>query len=824
MYSFMRNIIIVTNHCRSIRKRQFLFTGVIIGYLFFSQVASAIPVESFQTSTTSVLANPNTRSDFYNRVSDELRSDSYCIREYAGDQYGWNMFYPKCINNFMDRLARQHPDILKSVDIGKAVSDLDSDCIDVLSNGEGSCGHIIKAMYLTSSILPDDQKPAVVFVGTIHGLEFPASRVLLDWIDYLVSNYDNEDARAYAISTTNPLDDGVAVTNLSIADLIDNYRIWVVPNVSPHGMYTGSKPSARGVNIGREFEYQWASGSAFYPDGTAASPGDPRAHNANLTGLVGWTPLSQPNSRAIDGLLQFIGPSIYVTIHGHVKGIDGEYSGATLPANGPVTTCQYENSTANGPSGVNVNGNWAKPSSGLKYHWIVATPGGQNNNDILRYVYRGLDDYRTSLSVYTDDFLFDSLPFLSEQNARLFPCSTEDLQNCPPPLFYSPYSEHRVCYHDRTGGVSVDFNLTTRGHGSGPDGQSQGWAWAKYGAVSFLYEMPAYYWARDSSDNWDLNAETYYFQQNELPGAIGDYSRPKGHEENEVRLRRYLANNFYAFNRLVVLSANPLPAEHPHPGVGTGTTRHNLAVTGLFSYDANDCDITQTFWPQNGHVCCDLGYDVHNQTLIAGATKESPYGNEDTIRNGYFGKREISCQVTNWGNEAHADDFFIKLSVDKVEVNMTTIQNVLTKECFVPAGSMGAPADTLNPVIKTCDEFDVLLTKDNIYRISCEIGTHDVSGNFIASGNFNTNVLNETDDAAFSITPSAECLHSDGLIRNCTLSGGTYTKTWTTNNYRETVFKAVLDQTAICDDEVRRDQTMSGQLVDTSANVIPVSL
>lgn len=541
-----------------------------------------VPQESFVPINVD-LPDPAERSQFYEEVVASLGDD--CIRYWENQKYTWNAFIPECVNLFLEAYQAKFPELIEVYQIGETVDDSYKEPCTKDNDSSYSCsqcmklktcGRILKAVKITSKnkLIPEHNKPVSLFVASIHGQEKPPMRVLLDWIDYLTEHY-YDNTPAYAIITQNQ----GKRTTLTIADLLDNYIIWLVPMASPHSWERGDKPNAFHVNLDRDWEYGWASA------------GGPREHNSDLTGINGWTPLSQPEVRALQGLAESIGPSIYVNMHGQRHSFELNYDLDNLP----ILNCTI--------AGVEETGEWAFPYAGS--NWEVTTAGhskssgienGAISKDVLRYVYRGVLDDRYELE---GEFLFDSLPFLSEQAARFFPCPEEIDEKCPPPMYYSPFSEWRACYNEIS-------EIEDRGETSGGGGQGHGFMWAQHGAVSFLFEVPRYYWARDLVNPWNRMADTWFYQI-DVTDEEG-YDRWYDMEETEDRFKRIVADTFYALNRLVVISANPIPCQHPVHSIGTGGDRHNLAITGLFSIDEKSgCDFSSTFWPVYGNKCCDPG-------------------------------------------------------------------------------------------------------------------------------------------------------------------------------------------------------------------------
>jgi hypothetical protein len=158
-------------------------------------------------------------------------------------------------------------------------------------------------------------KPAVLFNGSQHAREVMSAEVPLDTIDALLSN------------------DGV---DPKVTRWIDESEIWVVPMVNvdgvnrvwtddpgwrknAHGCGTGRCPLGRGVDINRNFPYQWASCG-----GSSAVPAADDFHGASAA--------SEPETQALMKLVDQIRPVVDISYHSfgevvlYPYGCQGQYA------------------------------------------------------------------------------------------------------------------------------------------------------------------------------------------------------------------------------------------------------------------------------------------------------------------------------------------------------------------------------------------------------------------------------------------------------------------------------------------------------------------
>lgn len=133
--------------------------------------------------------------------------------------------------------------------------------------GQSVEGRDIVAYHLGEPGRPD--VPTVVLIATMHGNE-PAPRQILD-----------------ALRT------GPDVVGLDL---------WVVPTYNPDGLAAGTRKNAHGVDLNRNYPYEWADLDGDYESGPRAA--------------------SEPETRAMMGFLRKVEPDRILSFHQPLNGVD----------------------------------------------------------------------------------------------------------------------------------------------------------------------------------------------------------------------------------------------------------------------------------------------------------------------------------------------------------------------------------------------------------------------------------------------------------------------------------------------------------------------
>lgn len=580
--------------------------------------------------------------------------------------------------------------------------------------GESADGRLIHALRIAHDGTGTPyQKPVVLFTGAIHGNERAPARVLLDWTDYILDSAHGELSIYHGSGLEQPGD-------LTLNDLIVDYEIWVIPVLNPDGysdptvsvncpVMKPARLNGRGVNLATDFPLNWRLRPPA-PDKCAVS---------------GSEPLSQPETRALAGLAEQIGPRVYVDVHGYSRwpldNETGELDSSQMNWWATVPYRYYQSyidddeityvAVAPGPSDA----------------WEINTDEANLavSTDILRYVRN------------TEDAVFFrySLPDLASASAIVSGFPTRK---------YSPWAA------DISDFIEINWgHYRTTGRN-----QPHGYMAARFGAVSFLYELVG----RDLHSEIDSVGDIVW-------SYGSSYFEPPD-ETTELRASSAIRDSFVPLSFLVSSSRNPIPASHPNHQMGSrGLERNNLAVSALHAATGR-CDLLATFWP------------VYGRTGLA--------TDESNVRVGIKGSKEITCAVTNYGNKSlysQDDDFSVRIQIDRFDPS-THSWNLEEMRTFdVDASVLSGLASTI-----VTTQFDFTGSQAH-YRVSCEV--LDTAGQ---------EYMNETDAGSITVMDDLGCETASSYkqIHDFCTSTSTESRTWKTNNYRQIEFKAALEPQAFC--------------------------
>lgn len=117
-----------------------------------------------------------------------------------------------------DDLLAAYPTYSSFLDVVEGLARLRPDLCSLIDLGESVAGRRIVALKISDSVEVDEDEPEVLLDSAMHGDELVGVPVLLKLAQTLLTEYDS---------------------NSTIAGLVDNTEIWIIPLRNPDGTYAG---------------------------------------------------------------------------------------------------------------------------------------------------------------------------------------------------------------------------------------------------------------------------------------------------------------------------------------------------------------------------------------------------------------------------------------------------------------------------------------------------------------------------------------------------------------------------------------------------------
>lgn len=187
------------------------------------------------------------------------------------------------------------PYILPYTDIWDVLADNPSPLVHVVEIGKDSTGKKMYAIKVSDNAAVDEDEPAFLFTGVIHGKEIVGLRSVLNLVERLVSKYDS---------------------SAETRSIVDSFEVWIVPAMNPWGYQipnNAQRKNFNGVDLNSSSGYRWAS---CYLSGECL---DPSARKYR-----GPFPDSEPEIQAMNALIKNIKPIYGITFHAGQGGERGK--------------------------------------------------------------------------------------------------------------------------------------------------------------------------------------------------------------------------------------------------------------------------------------------------------------------------------------------------------------------------------------------------------------------------------------------------------------------------------------------------------------------
>jgi hypothetical protein len=202
-----------------------------------SQLTKTISVDKIDFNHNEVYAYAN-RKEFEKFITLDL---PYTILPHPGDLVyepkmlekidirninDWD-FYPtyEAYVDMMNQYAADYPSLCQIVNIGSTVQ-----------------GRSLLAAKISHNVGISESEPQFLYTSSIHGDETTGYVLMLRMIDYLLSNYGQND---------------------KVTNLLNNIEIWINPLANPDGTYAGGNNT---VNGARRYNANWVDLNRNYPD------------------------------------------------------------------------------------------------------------------------------------------------------------------------------------------------------------------------------------------------------------------------------------------------------------------------------------------------------------------------------------------------------------------------------------------------------------------------------------------------------------------------------------------------------------------------------
>lgn len=229
--------------------------------------------------------------------ADQLRTQGLALEAVPQDQIGPQGYapYPSCYRtyeemaDFLQATAANHPSITTLMDAG-----------DSWEKAQGLVQRDLWAMRITSHMTPGP-KPKLFVVAEHHARELVTPEIAMKFIAYLTRNYGADpevtwlvDYREiWVLPMANP--DGHAQA--------ENYQNWRKNTDYVNGCPMGDAPYFYGVDLNRNYGYQWGG------EGASPNPCHPM--------YQGPAPFSEPETQAIRDLVTAQGFDLLISLHSY---------------------------------------------------------------------------------------------------------------------------------------------------------------------------------------------------------------------------------------------------------------------------------------------------------------------------------------------------------------------------------------------------------------------------------------------------------------------------------------------------------------------------
>jgi|GEM_PF-711948 len=157
----------------------------------------------------------------------EQHLSPHIVPEYIAQEKGWK--YSADFERDFHSYAQMTTEL-------QAIASTYPTIASLYSLGQSVQGRTIWGLKITDNPTLEEDEPEVRICGVHHGNEFMGAELSLLLAKFLTQNYS---------------------TNATVANLVNNREIWIIPMVNPDGHEMSTRYNANGVDLNRDYGYMW---------------------------------------------------------------------------------------------------------------------------------------------------------------------------------------------------------------------------------------------------------------------------------------------------------------------------------------------------------------------------------------------------------------------------------------------------------------------------------------------------------------------------------------------------------------------------------------
>jgi PKD repeat protein len=227
--------VVLPHHMRAHFKtrREAYFSFPIQDQMQLSQLNSIISIDKIENGNVYAYANEREFTRFYAIQTDFTLLTAPSLLERVEMMPEGNM-------DARDLNLTAYPTYQQYLDLMNSFASTYPDICQLYTIGTSTEGRALLALKITDNIHAHEYEPQFFYSSTMHGDETAGYILMLDLIDHLLTGY---------------------TTSTDVADLVNNYEIWINPLANPDGTYASgnntvngaTRANANGVDLNRNY-------------------------------------------------------------------------------------------------------------------------------------------------------------------------------------------------------------------------------------------------------------------------------------------------------------------------------------------------------------------------------------------------------------------------------------------------------------------------------------------------------------------------------------------------------------------------------------------